>query len=176
MPREDGVFNLLSVGRFCEAKNYDNVPDICRRILESGQKVCWYLIGYGSDENIIREKIREAGVQDSVKILGKKSNPYPYMKACDVYVQPSRYEGNSVTVREAMILRRPVVITDYSTARSQVEDGVDGIIVPLENTGCAAGIASFLSDNGKRKKIEEELSRRDYANKEEAKFLDKILN
>ena len=175
MPKEEGVVNLLSVGRFCEAKNYDNVPDICRRIVEGGTRVRWYLIGYGSDESLIRQKIRESGIEENVIILGKKSNPYPYMKACDVYVQPSRYEGNSVTVREAQILGRSVVITDYSTARSQVEDGVDGIIVPLENKACAEGLRAFLSDGEKIKQTERNLSRRDYTNCREAGFLDNIL-
>lgn len=146
MPGKEGRVNLLSVGRFCHAKNYDNVPDICRRIVESGQDVCWYLIGFGGDEALIRRKISETGMQDHVIILGKKSNPYPYIKACDIYVQPSRYEGNSVTVREAKILCKPVVISDYSTAADQVTDGVDGVIVPLDNEGCAKGILGITDD------------------------------
>lgn len=144
MNNDDGVTTLLSVGRFCEAKNYDNVPDICRRIIEAGYPVKWYLIGYGGDESLIRSRIAEAGMENNVIILGKKANPYPYIKACDIYVQPSRYEGKSVTVREAQILCKPVVITDYPTARSQVRDGVDGVIVPLDNEGCANGIESLI--------------------------------
>lgn len=50
-------------------------------------------------------------MQERVIILGKKDNPYPYMRACDLYVQPSRYEGKAVTVREAQLLGKPVVIT-----------------------------------------------------------------
>ena len=150
MPKKEGRVNLLSVGRFCHAKNYDNVPDICRRIVGSGLDVRWYLIGFGGDEPLIREKIAEAGMQDNVIILGKKSNPYPYMKACDIYVQPSRYEGNSVTVREAQMLCKPVVVSDYPTARDQVSDGVDGVIVPVDNRGCAEGIISFILDGYRR--------------------------
>ena len=50
-------------------------------------------------------------MEDKVIILGKRENPYPYIKACDLYVQPSRYEGKCVTVREAQMLGKPVVIT-----------------------------------------------------------------
>ena len=89
-----GSVNLLSIGRFCTAKNYDNVPDIARRIVESGHPdLKWYIIGYGGDEALIRRKISEAGMEEHVILLGKKENPYPYIKACDIYVQPSRYEG-----------------------------------------------------------------------------------
>ena len=85
-------------------------------MIADGLDVTWYLIGYGGDEMLIRQKIAEAGMQDRVIILGKKDNPYPYMRACDLYVQPSRYEGKAVTVREAQLLGKPVVITDYATS------------------------------------------------------------
>ena len=130
-------YTLLSIGRFCDAKNFDNVPSICRLLLNRGVLVKWYLIGYGADERIIRQKIREEGMEENVIILGKKENPYPYIKACDLYVQPSRYEGKCVTVREAQMLGKPVVITRYATSASQLEDGVDGLIVPSDNEGCA---------------------------------------
>lgn len=146
MPEEKGVTRLLSVGRFTAAKNYDNVPDICRQILQAGVFVKWYIIGYGGDEALIRQRIAQAGMEDNVILLGKRPNPYPYFKACDIYVQPSRYEGNAVTVREAQILGKPVVITDYPTAHDQITDGEDGIIVPLDNKGCAAGLVRFIRD------------------------------
>ena len=92
---------ILSIGRFCKAKNFDNVPEICQRIRERGMDITWYLIGFGRDEELIKRKIAEANMQEYVKILGKKENPYPYIQACDVYIQPSRYEGKCVTVREA---------------------------------------------------------------------------
>lgn len=158
---------LLSVGRFCDAKNFDNVPDICRRLVEDGLDVKWYLIGYGGDEALIRRKIDEAGMQERVVILGKKYNPYPYMCACDLYVQPSRYEGKAVTVREAQLLSKPVVITSYATSGSQLEDGVDGVIVPMDNAGCAAGIAALLREPWRMRFLSENCKMRDYTNSAE---------
>ncbi len=144
MPKYLGRVNLLSVGRFCYAKNYDNVPDICRRIRERGVDVCWYLIGFGGDEELIRKRISENGMDEYVRILGKKENPYPYMKACDFYVQPSRYEGQPMTVLEAVALGKPVIMTDFPTARSVVKDSESITIVPLDNEGCAEGIVSLI--------------------------------
>ncbi|MGN0222522.1 MAG: glycosyltransferase, partial [Muribaculaceae bacterium] len=60
---------LLSIGRFSEAKNYDNLPDICRRVRAKGLDVKWFIIGYGGDEPLIRAKIAEAGMEDHVIIL-----------------------------------------------------------------------------------------------------------
>ena len=146
MPREEGVTNLLSVGRFTEAKNFDNVPDICRRILEAGVLIRWYLIGFGGDEMLIRQRIAESGMEKHVIILGKKENPYPYMRACDLYIQPSRYEGCPVTIREAQALGKPVIATAFPTVKSAIHDGENGIIVPLDNNGCALGIAHYIQD------------------------------
>ncbi len=163
----DETTTLLSIGRFCDAKNFDNVPDICHRLVEDGLDVKWYLIGYGGDEPLIRQKIAEAGMGDRVIILGKKDNPYPYMRACDLYVQPSRYEGKAVTVREAQLLGKPVVITNYATAGSQLEDGIDGVIVPVDNVGCAAGIAALLRDPVRMRQLSENCKKRDYTNRDE---------
>lgn len=153
MPQEDGVTRLLSVGRFTEAKNFDNVPDVCRRILDAGVPVRWYLIGYGGDESLIRQRIAEAGMEKQVIILGKKDNPYPYMQACDVYVQPSRYEGCPVTIQEAQALGKPVIATSFPTVKNAIQDGVNGIIVPLENEQCAQGIIRVLQDSDLQKRI-----------------------
>ena len=166
---DDSCIKLLSIGRFCTAKNFDNVPDICRRILQSGLNVKWYLIGFGPDENLIRQKIKEAGMEDRVIILGKKSNPYPYIKCCDLYVQPSRYEGKSVSVREAQMLGKPVVITNYETSASQLDDGVDGLIVPLTNQECSNGIISLLRDKKRTKVLSENCKSRDYTSANEVK-------
>lgn len=169
-----GSVNLLSIGRFCTAKNYDNVPDIARRIVESGiGGLKWYIIGYGGDEALIRRKISEAGMESHVTLIGRKENPYPYIKACDIYVQPSRYEGKSVTVREAQMLCKPVAVTAYPTASSQINDGVDGVIVPLDNEGCARGLAKFIADTYQQQRIVEYLHTHDYANATE---VEKIYN
>lgn len=167
----NGCIRLLSIGRYCTAKNFDNVPDICSRLVSAGLNVKWYIIGFGGDETLIRKKIEDAGMKDRVILLGKKANPYPYIKACDLYVQPSRYEGKCVTVREAQMLGKPVVITRYATSASQLEDGVDGVIVPMDNEGCAAGIADLLRDPARMERLSQTCKSRDYSNRQEVEKL-----
>ncbi len=174
IPKEEGRVNLLSVGRFTDAKNYDNVPDICKRVREQGIDLRWYIIGYG-DEALIRQKIHETGMEEYVILLGKRTNPYPYMKACDIYAQPSRYEGKSVTVREAQMLCKPVVITNYATAKSQIKDGVDGVIVPKDNEGCAKGIADFIRNIQLQNEIKNYLHDHDYGNVDGSKKIDLLM-
>lgn len=171
-----GSVKLLSIGRFCTAKNYDNVPDIANIIIKSGiQNLRWYIIGFGGDEALIRSKIKESGMEDHVILLGKKDNPYPYIKACDIYVQPSRYEGKSITVREAQLLGKPVVVTAYPTAKSQINDGINGVIVPLENDGCAHGLVKVIKDVGLQKTLSEYCQKHDFSSKSEVSQIYKLL-
>lgn len=157
-------YKILSIGRFSDAKNFDNVPEICKKICTKGLNIIWYLIGYGGDEQLIKNKITEFGMENNVIILGKKENPYPYIKACDAYIQPSRYEGKCVAVREAQILEKPVIITNYATANSQLKDGYDGVIVPMDNEGCAEGIYKVLTDEKLMKQLSYNCSQNDYTN------------
>lgn len=173
--REDGTVNICSVGRFVEAKNFDNVPEIANEILRKGYSIKWYLIGYGGDEKLIRDKIKQIGVEEQVIILGKKENPYPYIKACDIYIQPSRYEGKAVTVREAQILNKPVIITNFKTAKSQLKDEIDGIIVPLDNSGCANGIISLIENKKLKEKLINNTKYRDYSNISNLNILYELL-
>ena len=163
---------LGSVGRFGKAKNFDNVPFICQLLKNNGISFKWFLIGYGGDEPLIRKNIEQANVEDCCIILGKKSNPYPYMKRCDLYIQPSRFEGKAVTVREAQILCKPVIITDFSTAKSQVKNGVDGIIVPMSNELIAENIIAFFKNKIKQQQIMSYLQSHDYGNESEIAQID----
>lgn len=175
--RQTDKISLLSIGRYSEQKNYDNVPDICKRLIgKTKLNIKWYIIGYGGDEALIRQKIKEAGMEEHVILLGKRSNPYPYIKACDIYVQPSRYEGKSVTVREAQMLCKPVVVTNYPTAPSQIRSDVDGVIVPMDNEGCAHGLAEVICDKPLQERIIAHLKTHDYGNESEVEKIYKLIN
>lgn len=172
---DEETIKILSIGRYDGAKNFDNVPEICSNILKNGYKVKWYIIGFGTDENLIKEKIKEFNIQDNIILLGKKENPYPYIKGCDIYVQPSRYEGKSVAVREAQILNKPVVITNFETSKSQLIDGFDGIIVPMDNEGCAEGIYNLIKDKELQQRLIENTKITDYTNKQELEKIYALL-
>ena len=175
--RQTDKISLLSIGRYSEQKNYDNVPDICKRLINKTKlNIKWYIIGYGGDEALIRQKIKEAGMEEHVILLGKRSNPYPYIKACDIYVQPSRYEGKSVTVREAQMLCKPVVVTNYPTAPSQIRSGIDGVIVPMDNEGCAHGLAEVICDKSLQERIIAHLKTHDYGNESEVEKIYTLIN
>lgn len=167
---------FCTVARFSYPKAIDRAVYICKELIDKGLNIYWYIIGYGSDETIIREKIKETQMEKRFVLIGKKENPYPYVKATDFYIQPSRYEGKAVTVREAQILEKPVVITNYPTAKSQLNDGIDGVIVPDSIEGATDGIEAFLKDKDKQNRIIAYLKAHHYGNEFETKKIDKLLN
>ena len=172
--RYEGKINLLTVGRFCYPKALDNAVRICKQLVDKGLPIKWYAIGYG-DEETVRKAITECGMENHFQILGKKSNPYPYIKACDFYIQPSRYEGKAVTVREAQMLCKPVIITAFPTAKSQLHDGVDGIIVPLDIEKAANEIHTFLLDRKKQEQLILNMHSTDYGNVSEVMKIYNLL-
>ena len=175
MPINDDYLNLLTIGRFSPPKKLEEIPVICRGIVEAGINVRWYIIGYGGSDDYIRREIEREGMQEHVFLLGKKENPYPYIKACDWYVQPSRYEGKSVVVREAQMLCKPVIVTNYPTAPSQIQQGVDGVIVPMDIPGCVAQMAKTLKDDTLKCSIVEFLRTYDYGNMSEVEKVYKFI-
>ena len=90
-------------------------------------------------------------------------------------MQPSRYEGKAVTVREAQILHKPIVITDFPTAHSQVEDGYDGVIVPLDNKECAKGIGQVIRDSDLQNRLIENMKKTHYSNECEIEKIYKLM-
>lgn len=173
----DSYFKLLTVARFSHAKGIDNAVKALRKLHDRGfNGIKWYVIGYGGDENLIRNLIIANNLQDSFILLGKKINPYPYIKACDLYVQPSRYEGKAVTVTEAQILGKPVLITNYPTARSQVKDGVDGIITGLSIDGIVNGVEKLYKDFNLRSLLIQNCNSTNYNNSRELDKLYRLIN
>lgn len=167
-------FVLLTIGRFCYPKKLEEIPIICKGLIDKGLNVKWFIIGFGDDTQI-RENIIRYNVEKNVIILGKRANPYPYIKACDVYVQPSRYEGKSIVVREAQILGKPVIITDYPTARSQVKNGMDGFIVPMGIEDCVNSIYDILINRDNLRRVTEYNANHDFGNESEVEKIYSLI-
>ena len=159
--------NILSIGRLHPQKGFDMAVEAATILKKKGLKFRWFVVGEGPLRQELERSIQEHDVEDCFVLLGTRKNPYPYLKHCDLVVQPSRYEGKSVVLDEAKILCAPIVATAYPTVRDQVDDQKEGIITPMTPEGIAAGIVSMLEDDTLRTSIQNYLSGREYGNQSE---------
>ncbi len=141
------VPTVCSVGKLMATKGFDRLLSAHRRLLDEGypHRVC--VLGIGEERRKLERAIRAYGVEDSFLLLGYRDNLYPYVSRSDVYVCPSRREGFSTAVTEALILGVPVVSTDCSGARELL--GVDneyGIVVENSGEGVYRGMKQMLAD------------------------------
>ena len=170
------VVKICSVGRLSNAKGFDQAVLACKKLVELGYDVKWYVVGYGGEETYIKQLIKENEMAERFVMLGKKINPYPYISSCDIYCQPSRYEGKAVTVREAQILGKAVVITNFPTAKGQLSHGFDGWITPMGVEGIVEGIKTLIEDTELKTRLISNTMQVDYGNSSEIEKLYEIFN
>ena len=156
--------NVLTVGRISSEKGQDMIPEITRKILDMGYKIRWYIIGDGDMRSKLEALIRENHVENYVILLGVQTNPYCYMKSCDIYVQPSYTEGYSTTICEAGILGKAIVGTKPSGGiRDQITDGKDGLIVDATVDGLTEGILEMIKDEDLRHSFELMIQKKNFS-------------
>ncbi len=126
--REPGVKTIVTLGRLSTEKGQEIIPEVACQLEASGLRFKWYLIGAGGLQKVIEERILQYGVNDNVILLGTKTNPYPYLKQADLYVQTSIHEGYCITLAEAKVFGMPIVSTDFAGAHEQL-DGRENCIV-----------------------------------------------
>lgn len=170
--------NILTVGRLSKEKGQEMIPEITKSLIDQGFPVRWYLIGDGSDKEKIKQLIKDCRVEDSVFLLGTKTNPYIYMAACDIYVQPSYTEGYSTTICEAGILGKAIIGTKPSGGiYDQITDGKDGLIVDPSISALMKAIRYLMENINIRLKFETNIRNKDFEGKDEIyKFLHVLDN
>jgi len=151
---------ILTVGRICSQKGYDLALPAIAKLRREGYHIRWYILGKGEreEEEALRTLIHAYGAEDDVRLLGVRKNPYPYIKSADIYMQPSRHEGKPISVEEAKILCKPILVTDYTSACEQLEHGRLGMITDVSEEGIYGGLKELLDRKDLRVSFFETLS------------------
>lgn len=137
---------LLTVARLEKIKGYDLLVRAASRLKKEGLEFKWFIIGEGTERDRINSLCQQYHLENEIILLGQKTNPYVYMKRCDIYVQASRNEGLGLTVIEAKILEKPIVCTNFSTASSLIEDKEDGLLCNIDEKDIALKILELIRD------------------------------
>lgn len=128
--------NIVSVGRLVNQKGFDIAIEICKKLVEEGININWYVIGEGCERNKIENLIYKYKLENNFFLVGSDSNPYKWIKIADIYVQPSRFEGYGITVAEAKTLEKMIIASNIPEFEEQLKNG-KGII--------ANGIDDFVN-------------------------------
>lgn len=149
---DKSLVNIVTVGRLSYEKGYDRVICVANELNKMNFNFKWFIIGEGNYRNKTEKMIKKFKLQNKVILLGNKSNPYPYIKMADVYVQLSRYEGFSTTILEALYLNKFIITTEVSGVNEQVIENENGIV--LNDWTDATG--AIVNYDGKLKKNDNE--------------------
>lgn len=144
---------ILTIGRLAKQKGYDIALKACAKLKETGTSFRWYVLGKGPLEKEIRKEIQLLGLEKEMILLGVKSNPYPYIKEADLYVQTSRFEGYGIALAEARMLNIPIITTRFDAVYSQMIEGKNGIIVDMNPEAVREGIQQLLDQHELKEQI-----------------------
>ncbi len=164
---EKNQFNVLSIGRLTRQKGYDFAIDAVKILKEKYSDIHWWIIGAGELEEQLKKQVKDNDLEEYITFLGLRANPYPYIRSCDLLVQPSRWEGKSVVLDEAKILAKPILATNYSTIKDQLKDKKEGLITDISPNAIAEGIIELRENPQLYNSIQCYLDKHEYGNEKE---------
>ena len=168
---------ILTVGRISQEKNQGMTIPILARLKSDGYNIRWYCIGDGSKYREECERlIKSHHLEDSYIILGTKTNPYPYMKDCDLYVQPSLHEGYCITLAEAKCFDNPIIATNFTGAREQLIETGCGLVSEIDENDLYIKIKEILDNDKLREEIKSNLRNHILDTSKEIDKLYKVVN
>ena len=146
---------VVTLGRLTWQKGYDRLLRVHKRLMEDGLDYDLWILGEGEARSELEQFIRENELGDTVHLLGFQKNPYPFIKAADLLVCSSRYEGFSTFITEGLILGKTIVTTNCTGMTELLGDSQYGIITENNEEALYHGLRRCLSDPELRSKTAE---------------------
>lgn len=172
-PYKNDVVNLVSVGRLCNQKNYKVFVAAHKKLIDDGYKIRSYVVGEGLDRKELETLICENDISESFILLGRKDNPFPYVKNADIFVLSSLYEGLPTVLYESIILGTPCVSTRVAGADEILENKY-GLVTENSVNGLYEGLKEVL-ENGKDRVFRENLKNYRFDYKEIIQKVENII-
>lgn len=166
---------IVSVGRLVAQKNYDLTIDALHILYQRNVAFHWYVLGEGQLIRELSQKVDRYGINEQVTFLGVRENPYPYIMQADIFLMTSLFEGDGIAIREAKILQKPIVLTNFNTASLHVKSGFNGFIVENRPITLAEVIEKTLNNEIIRKQLSENLVNDDSSNVSELERLYQLI-
>lgn len=170
---DENAINIVTVSRLVKQKAIDRLIKVHTRLIENGLKHKIYVIGDGPERENLEKMIHERNIEETFKLIGKRENPYPYIKKANCFALLSDYEGYPMVLLEAQILKKYIIITN-TAARETLRNYSNSIIVENDEEDIFIGLCKYIKmakDIEKENKIIE-----DYDNTNIIKQIEDIIN
>ena len=141
---QEGKINIVSVGRIENQKAFERIVGVLKKLGDLKNKINWIVIGSGSRKEMIEKQIAQENLQDSVRFVGSKTNPYPYIANSDLFVLTSIYESQPMVIMEALTIGIPVVSTNFESAYELLENKKYGIICDNSEEGLLETLSEII--------------------------------
>ncbi|MDU4862753.1 MAG: glycosyltransferase [Terrisporobacter othiniensis] len=148
---------ILTVGRLSKEKGQDLTIPVLAKLKANGYNVKWYCIGEGNARHEYERIIKQHKLENDYLLMGNKTNPYPFMKDCDIYVQPSRYEGYCITLSEIRCFNKPIIATKFTGANEQIKHNQTGVLVDINEDEIYEYIKELIDNIALKNKISKNL-------------------
>ena len=175
---KDGLLKIVTVARVSfEHKGLDRTVMVFSRLKKEGltNNVKWVIIGEGRDEDKLSDMIKEEGLEDVIYPIGVRENPIPYLKEFDVFLLPSRHEGKPMVITESFIMGLVPVVTEYTSAREQIRDGVDGLVFDNNDEALYQGLKKIIENPQILDILKENVQNTDYGNEKKIEVFDNLV-
>ena len=142
--------NFVTVARLVPQKAIDRLIRVHSKLIENNLEHNFYVIGDGPEKEKLENMIKEYGINNTFHLLGKKENPYPYIKNADYFCLLSNFEGYGMVLEEAKILGKSIIITN-TAAREAVEKYEDSVIIENNEEKIYEELKEIIENNNKNK-------------------------
>lgn len=143
---QSSSFKIAVCGRLTAQKKLDRVIRLAKRINEEALPIKILLIGDGELREELEVRIEELGVAGVVEFLGFQHNPFPYVKAADMLLSTSGFEGFSLVICEAMALGVPVVATKTAGPMEILDNDKYGLLCDHDDESIYQAVKRMYED------------------------------
>ena len=150
---DENVINFVTVTRLVEQKAIDRLIKVHKKLIDNGYYHKIYVIGDGPEREKLEDLVKGNNVNETFLLLGKKENPYPYMKNATYFCLLSKFEGYGMVIEEAKILNKPIIITD-TAAREALTDYKNSKILDNKEEGIYKGLEEAIENKPQKSEIE----------------------
>lgn len=156
--------HIVSVGRVARQKAFERIPEVLDGLGTLSQRIEWSVIGDGPDLPRLREELETKGLQDCVRFIGARNNPFPLVRQADLYVLTSLYESQPMVVMEALTLGVPVLSTDFASVRELLGNKPFGVICENSVAGLTDSLRRLLESPKEIQSMQQSAKEYEYDN------------